>query len=107
MCKFYWYFEEIVTRLTRRVPLVEQELLILPEHMSSLPVFSGVRVIRSLVLCTCCVGNCLSVCPLCCLSFFDLRIRITPLVSSNSSYQIINLDNNHFPQKCIIYNSND
>jgi hypothetical protein len=38
-----------VTRLTRRVPLVEQELHTLPEHLSSPPVFSGVRVTRSLV----------------------------------------------------------
>jgi len=50
-------------------------------------VFSGVR---SLVLC---VMFCRSsfvllsffFCPLCCLSFFDLRILITPLVYSNSS----------------------
>ena len=36
-------------RVTRRVPLVEQEqeLLILPEHPSSSPVFSGLRVTRS------------------------------------------------------------
>jgi hypothetical protein len=33
-----------VTRLTRRVPLVEQELPILPEYLSSPPVLSGVRV---------------------------------------------------------------
>jgi hypothetical protein len=32
------------------VPQVEQELLTLPEHLSSPPVFSGVRVTRSLVL---------------------------------------------------------
>jgi hypothetical protein len=32
------------------VPLVEQELLTLPEHLSSPPVFSGVRVTQSLVL---------------------------------------------------------
>jgi len=38
-----------VTRLTRRVPLVEQELLTLPEHLSLPPVFSAVRVTRSLV----------------------------------------------------------
>jgi len=30
---------------------VEQELLTLPEHLSSPPVFSGVRVTRYLVLC--------------------------------------------------------
>jgi hypothetical protein len=39
------------TRLTRRVPLVEQELL------------SGVRYIRFLVLCVCLEGSCLCFCP--------------------------------------------
>ena len=59
------------------------------------PVFSGVRVTWSLVLCVCFVDRCLSFwsfsfghCvvfwPLCCLSL-ELRILITPLVSSNSS----------------------
>jgi hypothetical protein len=38
-----------VTGLTRRVPLVELEMLTLPEHLRSLPVFSGVCVTRSLV----------------------------------------------------------
>jgi hypothetical protein len=44
----------------RRVPLVEQELLTLPEHLSSSPVFSGVRVTRSLVLCVFFADCCLS-----------------------------------------------
>jgi branched-subunit amino acid transport protein len=57
-----WLITGFVTRLTRRVPLVEQELLTLPEHLSSLPVFSGVRVIRSLVLYVCFVDHCLSFC---------------------------------------------
>ena len=35
------------------VPLAEQELLTLPEHLSSPPVFRGVRVTRSLVLYVC------------------------------------------------------
>jgi hypothetical protein len=35
----------------RRMPLVEQELLTLPEHLSSSPVLSGVRVSRTLVFC--------------------------------------------------------
>jgi hypothetical protein len=39
--------------LTRRVSLVEQILLTLPDHLSSPPVFSGVRVTRSLVLYVC------------------------------------------------------
>jgi hypothetical protein len=40
-----------VTRLTRQVPLAEQELPALPKHLSSSPGFSGVRVTLSLVLC--------------------------------------------------------
>jgi hypothetical protein len=32
-----------VTRLTRRVPLVEQELPTLPQHLSSPPVYNGVQ----------------------------------------------------------------
>ena len=53
-----------VTRLTRWVPLVQQELLTLSEHLSSPPVLSGVgvRVVRSLVLCVCFVDRCLSFC---------------------------------------------
>ena len=46
-----WLITGFVTRLTRRVSLVEQELFTRPEHQSSPPVFSGVRVTRSLVLC--------------------------------------------------------
>ena len=53
----------IVTRLTRRVPLVEQEPSTLPEHTSSPRVFSGVQVTRSFVLCVCFVDRCLVVCP--------------------------------------------
>jgi len=51
-----------VTRLIRWVPLVEQELLILPEHLSSPPVFSGVHVTRSLALYVCFEDRCLSFC---------------------------------------------
>jgi hypothetical protein len=42
---------------------VEQELLTLPEHLSSPTVFSGVRITRSLVLCVCFVDRCLTFCP--------------------------------------------
>ena len=51
-----------VTRLSRWVPLVEQELPTLPGHLSSPPVFCGVRVTRSLVLYVCFVDRCLSFC---------------------------------------------
>ena len=46
-----WLITRFIIRLTRRVPLVEQELLTLQEHLSSPPDFSGLRVTRSLVLC--------------------------------------------------------
>jgi hypothetical protein len=51
-----------VTRLTRRVALVQQELLTISVHLSSPPVFSGIRVTRSLVLYECFVDRCLSFC---------------------------------------------
>jgi hypothetical protein len=64
-----------------------------------IPLFSGVRVTRSLVLCACFVDRFLSFCPFfwpkCYLSVFDLWIPITPLVSSNSSY--INKTSIHLP----------
>jgi hypothetical protein len=75
-----WLIIGFVTRLIWRVPLVEQELLTFPEHLSSSPVLSGVRVTRSLdfvygfSLCT------FSFCPLSFL-FFYLRILITPVGS--------------------------
>ena len=42
--------------------LYRKQLPTLPEHLSSLPVFSGVRVTRSLVLCVCFVDRRLSFC---------------------------------------------
>ena len=81
-----WLITGFVTRLTQWVPIVEQELLTLPELLSSSPVFSGVRVIRSLVLCVCFVDRYLSFCTF---SFghcvvYSFSILITPLVFSNS-----------------------
>jgi hypothetical protein len=49
------------------------------EHLSSPLVFRGVRVTRSLILLW------FFFWPLCCL-FFEIRIMIAPLVSSNSSF---------------------
>jgi len=87
------------------------ELLTLPEHLSSPPVLSGVRVTRSLVLYVCLVDRCLSFCtfffwPLCCLFYFDIRFLIAPLVSSNSSCIIgINrLWEKNYRKQCKNYN---
>jgi hypothetical protein len=63
-----------VPRVIRRGLPVEQEMFTLPDHPSSSPIFSGVHIARSLVLC---VLFCKSLfvllsffCwPLCCLSF--------------------------------------
>jgi hypothetical protein len=70
---------------------VEQELLTLPQPLSSPPVLSGVHVTRSLVLCVCFVDRCLSFFfwSLCCLFFFNIRILITPLVSSNFGHCVV------------------
>jgi hypothetical protein len=81
-----WLITGFETWLTRREPLVEQELPTLSEHLSLPPVYSGVRVTRSIVLCVCFVDRCLSFCtfffwPLCCLFLFDLRVLNTPWVS--------------------------
>ena len=84
----WWVINGCATRLTGQVPLVEQELLTIPEHLRSPPVSTGVRVTRSLVVCLCFVDRWLSFFfwSLCYLSF-DLRILITPLVYSNSSHR--------------------
>ena len=68
-----------LTRLTRRVPQVEQELLTLPEHLSSPPVFSGVCVTRSLVLCVCLL---IIVCPF---VLFLLAIALSVLLRYTDS----------------------
>jgi hypothetical protein len=58
-----WLITGFVTRLTRRVSLLEQELFTLPELLSSPPlVFSGVRLTPSLVLCVCFVDRYLYFC---------------------------------------------
>ena len=72
-----------------------QELLTFPENLGSPPIFSGVRVARSLVFCE---VFCISLFVLlsivfwllCCLSL-DLWIMITPLVSSNSSFKLYDI----------------
>ena len=74
-----------VIRIKRLVSHVAQELSTPQEHMSSLPVFCG--FVRSLVFCAMFstllfVLSIFFLWPLCCLSFFDLRLLTTSLVSS-------------------------
>jgi hypothetical protein len=89
-----WLITRFVTRVTWRVSLVEQELLTLVEHLSSPPVFSEISC-YSIFSFMCMLCRLLFVLlyffswSLCCLSFFNLQLLITPLVSSNSSYDYI------------------
>jgi hypothetical protein len=85
-----WRITGFVFRLTRRVSLVERKLLTLPEHLS-LPrflvgscclIFSLKCMFRRSLF----VLLCIFFWPFCCLFFFDIRILITLLVSSNTSY---------------------
>ena len=86
-----------LTRATRRVQHVEQELFILSDQMSSPPVFSCIRVACSLVFCLVFCRSTFFLLsfffwPLYCLSYFDIRFLVTPLVpSNNSSYNNIRL----------------
>ena len=80
-CQFFIAPSVSLTRLTRRVTLVVQELLTLPGHLRSLPVLVGFVLLGFL-----CVVFCRSLfvlfsllCwPLCCLSLFDLRCLVAP-----------------------------
>ena len=62
MTWFWRYTIESAQRITKYIYWVEQELPTLPEHLSSPPIFSGVRVTRSFVLCVCFVDRCLTFC---------------------------------------------
>jgi hypothetical protein len=91
--------------LSQLVPLVEQELLTLPEHLSSPLVFSGVCVVQSLVFC---VDHCLFfsifsndhcvLCPL--ISSFWLLL--STLVSSNFVLHLLMLGGQHLSCLSII-----
>ena len=101
--------------VTQRMSRVEQELLTLPEHMNAPRFLEGFLLLSLLFSVQCFVDlvcpfvlwplcssssllllllpgkepDSLIECNwfrLCCLSFFDLRLLITPLVSSNFSY---------------------
>jgi len=65
--------------------LVEQEIRILPEHLSSPSVFSGVGVTRSLVLCVCFVDRCLSFCTF---TFDHIIVLFVPLRCTDSDYPV-------------------
>jgi hypothetical protein len=82
------------TRFLRHKILESLELPTFPEYMRSSSIHGGIRATRSLVLyvmfCRSLFGHLyFFYWSLCCLSFFNLRIIITHLVSSDSSSKII------------------
>jgi hypothetical protein len=64
--KFFFFFNYLTLSVpnegTECHSRIVSTLLTLPEHLSSPPVFSGVRVTRSLVWCVCFVDRCLFFC---------------------------------------------
>jgi hypothetical protein len=79
-----WRITGFETGATRRVLLVEQELITLPEHLRSPWYLSGFLVTQSLVFCWLICRSLFGllsffIWPLCCLSFVGLRILITSL----------------------------
>jgi hypothetical protein len=86
-----WLITGFVTKVTRRVPHVEQRLLTLRSTWVHPRFFNGIRVAWSSVFWeTFCwslfVLLSFFCCPLYYLSFSDLRLLITPMVSSNFAY---------------------
>ena len=57
-----WSISNLQSTLSVKIPNLTPSLFTLPEHLSSPPVFIGVRVTRSLVLYVCFVDHCLSFC---------------------------------------------
>ena len=81
-----WLNIVFVRSVTRRVPPVEQKLLTILEHLSTLPVFSGVHVAQSLLLCVVLCRPLVvilwgGVLPLHCLPF-DLRLLLVTMEPS-------------------------
>ena len=80
------YFVRLILsgNLCTVLELVEKELPTLPEHMGSPAVFSGIRVLFVMFCRSLFVLYSFFFWPLCCLSFFNLHILITTLVSSDT-----------------------
>ena len=82
----------------RRMSLEEQQLLTLSEHLSSSPLFNGVRVANNLQFFVQYFRNSLFVLQyfplwsLYCLFFFELRLVITPLVSCCNCIVLIRME---------------
>ena len=99
-----------VLSLPRRVHLVEQVLVTLPEYLISPVVFSRVQLAQSSFCVVCCRSLFVLLSfffwSLHCLSFFDLQLLITHLVSSNLR-KLINFANTIICIQQVQYTSSD
>ena len=92
----------MLTATSRRVSLVEHELLTIPNYTSVPEVFSGVRVVWSLVFCVVFCWSLFTTVSLFLLSIVlyihpRITLLVTPLVSSTFSYiQFLRLDKFRF-----------
>jgi hypothetical protein len=99
-CSHFLIHDRILARITRRVQLMDQDLLTITEHLSSCPflwclccwIFMPVFVVFVLLnhkFSVCCfVDHCLFFWQLYCLSFLDLRLLITPFKLFLSGYSL-------------------
>ena len=98
-----WFITGCVTRLTQLVSLVEQELPLFRSTWVH-SVFSGVCVIRSLVLYVCFVDRCLSFCTfffchclVCSSSIYEFWLALwylQTLLNNNSSFMFLHISKN-------------
>ena len=77
--------------VTRRMSLVDKERPTFPEHLRSPPIVRGFVLLNLQFYVKCVVNPFCFFWSLFCLSVFDLRLLIDPLVSSNISFQLHNL----------------
>jgi hypothetical protein len=106
-----WLITGVVTRLIRRVPLVERALLTLQEHPNSPLVFIAVRVTQSLiVVCVCFVDRSLCFCTfsfghcvVCSSSIYGVWLPLWYIQTLHWKTDISNLDSGIQPHRRFIH----
>ena len=105
-----WLITGVVTRLIRRVPLVERALLTLQEHPNSTLVFIGVRVTQSLNVCVCFVYRSFCFCAfyfghcvVCSSSIYGVWLPLWYIQTLHWKTDISNLDSGIQPHRRFIH----
>ena len=79
--------------------LVDQEMLTLPEHLSSPPVFGGVRATRSLVSYVCFADRCVSFCAFSLAILWSVLLRYTDSDYSFGIFKMQALEEDNIEKK--------